>query len=148
MGMAAAKRWSTFAYKLNGIEGTFYLRDSLGKYLRGAAIGIGRVKGASQTGQDLVTDGWFANVSGLFLEGDWIQVGTRLHTVLTDSDSNASGEATLSLWPRVRVAPADNLELPYGADAKGLFRMSQFPDFGWDASRLMTGFTFQAREVI
>jgi len=148
MAMSDAKQWSTFGLELNGSEGTFYLRDSLGKYAQGAVTGIGYVKGASQTGQDLITDGWAANVSGLFKKGDWIQVGTRLHTVLVDADSNASGEATLSLWPKIRTAPADNLELPYGENAKGLFRLTSFPEFGWDVSRLMVGFTFQAKEVI
>lgn len=148
MGMIAAKPWFAFGMKLNGLEGTFWLRCSLTKAMAGAAQGIGLVNGGSQTGQDLVTDGWLANISGLFKEGDWIQVGNRLHNIIADVDSNASGQATLSLWPKIRTAPADNLELPYGPDAKGLFELTEFPSCEWGVDRLLSGFTFQATEVI
>lgn len=148
MSIDNAKEWSTFGYRLNGIEGTFYLRDSVGKYLRGAAVGTGLVRGASQTGQDLITDGWVPNTSLLFRQGDWVQIGTRLYTILADVDSDASGIATLNLWPKIRTAPADNSEAVYGPDAKGLFRLTGFPDYMFDVTRLMTGFTFQAKEII
>lgn len=148
MELANAKAWSTFGYRLNGTEGTFYLRDSVGKGTRGRAVGTGLVRGAGQTGQDLITDGWIPNVSGLLLQGDWVQIGTRLYTVLDDVDSDASGIATLSLWPKIRVAPADNLEIPYGPNARGLFRLTKFPDYEFDVTRLMVGFSFQAKEVV
>ena len=143
-----AKEWSTFPYQLNGIEGTFYLRDEIGKYLRGFASGVGRVKGANQTGIDLITDGWLPFTLDLFKRGDWIQVGSRLHTVLKDVDSSSTGEATLTLWPRIRTAPADNLVIPYGEDAIGIFRLVSFPEYGWDVDLLMNGFAFQAKEAI
>lgn len=148
MTVDRAKAWQAWAMKLNGVEGTFYLRDSVGAALRGKATGAGLVKGAGQLGATLNTDSWANSVVGLFLAGDWIQLGTRLYTVLEDVNSDSGGNASLTLWPKVRTSPADNYAIPYGATAKGVFRLTDFPDFGWEVSRLMEGFEFTAKEVI
>lgn len=96
---------------LNGREGTFLFGDSANKAPRGTATGTPVVNGAGQTGEDISTRGWSASVTGILKAGDWIQLGTgataRLHKVLADANSNGSGVATLTLWPRVRTAWAD-----------------------------------------
>jgi len=97
---------------LNGREGTFLFGDSANKTPRGLATGTPLVNGASQTGEDLATDGWTASLAGILKAGDWIGIGSgstsRLYKVLVDATSNASGAATLTLWPRVKTAWADN----------------------------------------
>ena len=114
---------------LNGREGTFLFGDSANKTPRGTATGTPLVNGASQTGEDLVTDGWTADVTGILKAGDWIQVGTgstsRLHKVLTDANSNGSGQATLTLWPRISpvATPADNSAI-VTSFPKGVFRLT------------------------
>lgn len=148
MTVAQAKTWQAWALKLNGVEGTFYLRDSTGASLRGAASGTGLVKGANQLGATLNTDGWVAGVIGLFLPGDWIQIGNRLYTVLDQANSDGGGNASLTLWPKIRTSPADNYTIPYGAAAKGVFRLTEFPEFAWEVSRLMEGFEFTAKEEV
>jgi len=96
---------------LNGREGTFLFGDSANKAPRGTATGTPVVNGGSQTGEDISTRGWTASVTGILKAGDWVQFGTgstaRLHKVLADTNSNGSGVATLTLWPRVRTAWAD-----------------------------------------
>jgi hypothetical protein len=100
---------------LNGREGTFLMGDPSSTTPKGIATGTPLVKGASQTGYDLVTDGWTINKTGIMKAGDWIQLGTastaRLYKVMVDANSNASGEATLTLWPKLRSSPADNAAL-------------------------------------
>src|SRR5688572_4132803 len=49
---------------LNGRDGTF-LFGPPGTTKRGAATGTPLVKGASQTGEDLITDGWTINITGI-----------------------------------------------------------------------------------
>ena len=96
-----------FLSSLNGREGTFTydLPDTLA--INGSAGTSGLVAGASQTGNSLNTDGWVPNTLNLFLPGDKIEVDGHLHTVTTAVHSDASGDATLAIWPNIREA-SDN----------------------------------------
>lgn len=104
------------------------------------------VNGASQTGRSLITDGWKAS-STVLLAGDYIQVGTQLFMVTTDATSDASGNATLDIWPAIRSSPADNttvtVEYPVG-----IFRLAdQTPQ--WSANETsLYGISFQATEAV
>jgi hypothetical protein len=145
-----AKLWTTFAMKLNGKEGTFFLQDSLFKSPRGVVAdqyALGKVNGASQAGSSLITDGWAVSQTDLFKEGDWISVEDRLYSILEDVDSDGSGNATLTLWPDV-ISPADDASILVGSDARGIFRLEDWPENGWDEGRLCSGFTFTAKEDI
>ncbi len=119
-----ATLWQAFFLSLNGAEGTFLLGDPARQTPRGSALGSPAVNGASQTGQELVTDGWDANETGLLLPGDYIQLtGNRLHMILTQVDSDGSGNATLDIWPALRTSPADDDTLILN-NCRGLFRMA------------------------
>lgn len=112
---------------LNGREGSFLFGDSASKTARGIATGTPLVKGASQTGEDLITDGWTAGQTGILKAGDWLQLGTgstsRLYKNLTDVNSDGSGNATLTLWPRIFTAWADNAPITVSFP-KGVFRLT------------------------
>lgn len=129
MQRATAEALVAALASLNGREGTFLFGDSANKVPRGAATGTPLVKGGSQTGEDLLTDGWTAGVTGILKAGDWIQLGTgstaRLHKVLADANSDGSGNATLTLWPRISpvAVPADNSAI-VTSYPKGIFRLS------------------------
>jgi len=58
MKRADAEYWITFLMKLNGAYGTFLLGDPSANTARGVATGSPLVNGASQTGYELITDGW------------------------------------------------------------------------------------------
>lgn len=146
MARAAAEEWISFMAKLNGLEGTFTIGDPDGASPRGTGGGTPLVNGASQTGQDLITDGW--NLSEAVLKaGDYIQIGTNLYKCLTDVTSDGSGNATLTLFPKVRTAHADDAAITV-TNTTGLFRLSS-PQTGWSADSLgHYSITFSAREVI
>lgn len=125
-----AERWISFFMKLNGSYGTFLMGDPNASTPRGSASsapGTPVVNGASQTGTDLDIDGLPASATGYLKAGDYIQIGTgadaNLYKVLDDVDSNASGEATVTLWPDLRSSPADNAAITVSG-AKGLFRLT------------------------
>lgn len=124
---------------LNGREGTFLFGDSANKTPRGAATGTPLVKGGSQSGEDLLTDGWTSGVTGILKAGDWIQLGSgstsRLHKVLSDVTSDGSGNATLTLWPRISLVatPADNSAI-VTSFPKGVFKLNTNGQ-DWDIGR-------------
>lgn len=78
---------------------------------RGALGGTPRVKGASQTGTTLVTDGW-SNSTLVLKAGDLISYnnGTynELKMVTSDGTSDGSGNLTVAIAPEIHTSPADN----------------------------------------
>lgn len=151
MKRADAEYWISFLLKLNGSYGTFLLGDPNGATARGVATGTPLVKGANQTGADLITDGWTPNTTGILKAGDYIQLGTGstslLHKVLDDVNSDGSGNATLTLWPDLRTAPSDNAAIVVSSP-KGVFRLTANQQ-AWDINEAtFYGITFGAREAI
>jgi len=122
-----AEQVATFLLKLNGMYGTFLMGDPINKTPRGVGTGTPLVKGAGQVGNELVTDGWTINTPNILKAGDWIQLGSgatsRLHKVLDNVNSDATGTATLTLFPSLRSSPADNAAI-VTTDTVGVWRLS------------------------
>jgi len=134
MPRAAAEAWIAFLLQLHGRLGTFLFGPAHGATARGIATGTPLVDGAAQTGYQLDTDGWTPNTAGILLAGDFIQLGSgsssRLHKVLADVASDADGDATLTLWPNLRSAPANDAAIVV-ASPKGLWRLAA-NEASWD----------------
>jgi hypothetical protein len=146
---AAAEPWAAFLTALKGPYGTFYLGNPNAATPQGVATGTPLIKGAGQSGETILTDGWTTSTTNILKAGDYIQIGSRLHKVKQNANSNGSGEATLEIWPRLRETPADNAAITLNG-AKGLFRLessSEFPDSDIDKERLYT-IAFTAVEAI
>lgn len=98
------------------------------------------VQGASQTGNDLITDGWATHSTGILKAGDWIQLGTtsssRMYMVVADANSDATGVATLTIVPELRSSPADNAAIVY-TNCMSVFRLERnaVPIFSADANK-------------
>lgn len=129
MKRAEAEVWISFFMKLYGSYGTFTMGDPNAATPRGTAsttAGTPVVNGASQTGGELDIDGLPTSETGYLLAGDYIQLGigtgAQLYKVLDDVDTNASGEATVTIWPDLRSSPADNATVVV-SNAVGLFRL-------------------------
>jgi hypothetical protein len=151
MKRADMEYWISFLLKLNGPFGTFLLGDPNGGTPRGIATGTPLVNGASQTGYELITDGWTVSQTGILKAGDYIQLGTgatsRLYKVLDDVNSDGSGNATLTLWPDLRSSPADNAAITV-SNAKTTFRLAS-AQTSWDIDEAtIYGLTFGARESL
>ncbi len=117
-----------FLLKLSTGDHNFTLKDH--SYLRrGTGAGTPLVNGANQTGNSIVTDGWTASAAGVLLEGDMIQVRNQLVMVTADVSANGSGQATISVTPAVRIAPADNSAI-VTATPTGIFKLLT-PEVDW-----------------
>ena len=151
MSLADAEVWVAFLATLRGRRGTFLMGDPLAQAPRGIATGTPLVKGASQTGGTLETDGWTASQTGILKAGDWIQLGTgvtsRLHKVLQDANSDGSTNATLELWPGPRTAPADN-EAIVISSPKSLWRLTDNARSYSAASAAIIGMGFSCIEAL
>jgi len=115
-----------FLAQLQGTANNFYLTDH--SYTRRAdGSGTPRVNGASQTGNQLVTDGWTSGTYA-FLRGDLFTVNGELKMAVADATISA-GAATVDFVPELREAPADNATLTISAPT-GIFRLIN-PVSGW-----------------
>lgn len=147
-----ADAWIAWLLALNGRAGTFLMGDSSRASPRGSALGSPVVDGAGQSGSVLLTRGWTALQAGVLRAGDYLQLGTgsntRLHAVLATADADASGEAALDIWPRLRTSPGDG-EAIVVTHARGRWRLSS-NEAGWqhDPGRITRGITIAATEAL
>lgn len=75
---------------------------------QGAFGGTPLVAGASQTGNTLTIDGCSLTVTDWMKEGDVFSFNGEMKIATADADSDGSGNATLTFWPRIRTSPPDN----------------------------------------
>jgi len=94
-----------FMHKLNGMQHRFTMQD-FGHVQRGSLGGSPLVNGGSQTGKTLNIDNCPNNITDWAKAGDRIGLGNKMYSVDSDVDTNGSGQAVLSLSPRIYVAPA------------------------------------------
>ncbi|TXH19016.1 MAG: hypothetical protein E6R03_01215 [Hyphomicrobiaceae bacterium] len=154
MSRAEAEVWSSFLLKLGGRYGTFLMGDPNAEIPRGAAAmspGTPLVRGTGQTGQEIIFDGAPTSVTGYFLAGDYLQIGsgssTRLHKVLEDCDSDADGIVSATIWPALRASPADNAAIIVSA-AKGIWRLNDNTIAWEERPGDRYGLSFSASEAI
>jgi hypothetical protein len=97
--MAQRGQYETFSLVLPGMGSS-----------RGVATGTPLVKGASQTGRSVLTDGWTATQTNIVRAGDFIKFAghNKVYMITADTNSNGSGEATITIEPALVVSPADN----------------------------------------
>ena len=124
MRRADADEWLGFFLALNGRYGTFSMGDPTGRTPRGIATGTPVVKGAGQSGQSLLTDGWTISQTGILKRGDYIQIANGLYRLMHDTNSDVDGNATLDIYPRLRATPADNATI-ITSNTVGLWRLSR-----------------------
>mgnify|MGYP000456998689 CR=1 FL=1 len=148
-----AEQWNAWLLSLRGQFGTFLMGDPVRALARGSARGTDTVtvNGAGQTGENLnITSDQLSELEYL-KAGDYIQLGsgisTTLHKLLVDVDTDASGNATLTLWPHVRTAPSNGATVVV-ENAKGRWRLSS-NESEWSVNEAsIYGISFSAMEAI
>lgn len=154
MNRASAEEWVSFLISLRGQFGTFLLGDPAGATPRGLAAtlaGTPTVDGADQTGGTLGITGASRNKTNWLRAGDYIQIGTgtgaRLYKVLTDTNTNSSGDCTVDIWPHIRTAHPTGTSI-VTSNAKGAFRLAS-NETSWSVNEAsIYGITFGAMEAL
>jgi hypothetical protein len=142
--------WAAFLMQARGMSNAFLLGDPVGRTPKGSNLTTGAnplVNGANQVGYSLNTKGWQASKTGVLKRGDYIQLIYRLHKVLDDVDSDASGNATLSIYPPIRETPADG-QVILTDNTQGLFRLASNTNKYSIGEAEIYGFQFSVREAI
>jgi hypothetical protein len=142
--------WVGFLRALRGPVNVFLFGDPAAATPKGNPEGAPVVNGAGQTGYVLATRGWTPSAFGLLMYGDYISVttgtATRLYQVTDNVNSDASGNATLNIWPTLRDLPTDGTGI-VTSNCRGMFRLkTNVKDsinpgvYGLDAFQIMEAF--------
>jgi hypothetical protein len=137
-----------FLVKLRGRENRFTMHNH-GAQLQGTGAGTPLVNGASQTGTQLVTDGW-GTTQTVLKAGDFFGVNGELKQCTADVTSDGSGNATINFEPALRASPANDAAIDVSSPTATF--MLETDDVGWSntsgsASRIFSGFTIDCIEV-
>lgn len=97
----------------------------------GTGNGTPIIKGASQTGNSITSDGW-ANSEIVMLQGDEFSIGGELKMCTSDVTTDGSGNATINFVPEIHTAPADNSAIDI-TNPTGIFMLVQTEN-GWSNS--------------
>jgi hypothetical protein len=144
-----ADDWVSMLLEMRGMANAVQLGDPMHTTPRGATQGSVPLVDGSVTvaagGQVLYTKGWTPSRARLLVTGDQLQVGFRLHKVLSSISSDASGKAAIAIWPSLREVPTDGESVVLN-NPRGLFRLATNKrDWSVDYTRL-TKLSFPVQE--
>lgn len=146
----ALAAWLT---SLRVAPGTFLLGDPAATAPLGEAAdtpGTPVVAGAGQTGPELAISGAPPGTSGWLLAGDYCQTGAdadaRLHMLLEDVDTDTAGNATLTLFPGIRTAPANGSPLVVSSPQGVFVTRSNTSEWSVRAATIYDGIALDVEE--
>ncbi len=149
-----AEQWIAFLISLKGQLGTFYLGDPRACTPLGSARDTDTIliNGAPSIGSNTISiDSAPASQTGYLKAGDYLQVNQgedrQLFKVLTDTDTNGSGEATVDVWPDVRKTILNNAAVTV-QNTKGIFRLVTNEQAFSINEASIYGITFGAMEAL
>jgi hypothetical protein len=146
-----AAAWRAFFGALNGRQGTFLMGHPVETAPLGTWAGAPKVLGAHTAGvMTVAMDGFTpgATVKG----GDQFQTGSggasHLHEVALDAVADGAGLLTLEVWPRTRVALADNDVLTI-SNPKGQWRLAENEtEWSYTIGKIYRGMRFSCMEAL
>ena len=150
-----AEEWVAFLLSLKGRRGTFYLGDPNMATPRGTVLAATSVTLGSATavGDDTVdlTKGTGPAKTNFLRAGDYIQIGTgsdrTLHKVLTDTNLDSNGDATVDIWPHMRSVVSSGTSVVHQSPT-GVFRLASNVS-SWSINNASAyGISFDAVEVV
>ena len=153
MKRSDAEQWVAWLVSLKGQLGTFYLGDPLALIPMGSARNADtiQVNGEATSGNTINIDSAPINRTDYLKAGDFMQIGSgtsrQLFKVLTNTDTDGTGSATVDVWPNVRVSIANNAPVTVEA-AQGVFRLST-NEQSWSVNNAaIYGISFSAMEAL
>jgi hypothetical protein len=120
-----AAEWEGFLASLRGMLNVFQIGDPRRQMPRGNAQGSAPVLAGTNNAMatTITTGGWKLNTFRVLLRGDLFQIGYHLYRVCEQVDADASGNATILIWPSLRESPAAGSPLII-SNPLGLWRLA------------------------
>lgn len=152
MAVALAQPWIGALGALKGQYGTCLFYDHSYQGALGVATGTPLVSGTNNARAEFLnTKGWTHGVTGILKAGDRISIGsgvtTRMYIVLTDANSDGSGNATLDIFPNLRETLSDGAAIDL-TNPQGTFRLLSNTT-SWSVDQAKTyGISFSLVEAI
>ena len=84
----------------------------------------------------LETDGWTVSIDGILEEGDYFSIDSNLYVCTERVYSDASGNASILMWPNLRKVPADNATITI-TNPMGVFRIINAQDVGFTSDAIV-----------
>jgi len=147
MARANWSAWQAFFNELQGRRNTFngFCPDS--KVTQGTSTGTPLIKGASQTGNSVTTDGWSLSTA-ILKAGDFISFGGELKQVSADVSSDGAGDATITFQPSIRTSPSDDATITINNTTCEMILLGNDINFATTINGVSQPLTFAALEVI
>lgn len=138
--------WKGWLAVLEGRGRRFYMKPPY-QSPRGTVSQNGTV-GSITRPREITINGLTANETGIFKEGDYIQLKDtdQLLMVLKDADSDGSGTVTVTVGPKIRKAPSNGTTVET-QDPQGLFQLDT-NEPGWQEQGYWTDISFPFVEVV
>jgi len=155
MTEADGRAFTAWLTSLQGTRGTFLLGDPAAPEPLGSAAdapGTPVVDGGSQTGVSLNIRGLPHSIDGWLKAGDYFSLGAglnaRLYMALEDVNSDNTGAASISCWPKLRGSPNDGAAVTVSSP-QGLFALTQnFNSWNVSAPIIYDGISLSVAEVV
>ncbi len=123
MSAVSAAYWQAWLLEARAGLNVFQLGNPQFASPAGTGLGQPVVNGNFQAGFSVATRGWLPSMFGLLLPGDRIQIGYYLYRICSPVNSDANGDAVLSIWPNLRAQPGDSTPIQL-ANPMGLWRLA------------------------
>jgi hypothetical protein len=104
------KPWRAYIAQARGVVNDF--RIPVHPTAQSALPNTVLVRGGSQTGRSIISDGW-PNSTTVLSAGDYVTIEDQLVQLTANVTSDGSGIATLTFEPPIRRAPTDNAPVEY-----------------------------------
>lgn len=143
VGESRVNAWRAFFGLAQGAANNF--RVPVSPTAQSSASSTPRINGAAQTGRSLITDGWPVSTTVL-AAGQYLTINDQLLQLTAAVTANASGQATISIAPAIRVSPADNALIEF-KNPYALMFFTEDPGYSVEAGAVYS-LSFNLRESI
>jgi hypothetical protein len=130
-----------FIVKQRGRYESFTIVPAVISTGQGSPAGTPLMRGASQTGRTLATDGWTGGVA-IFKAGDFLKIAgnDKVYMVTADVTSNASSSADtpITIEPALVESPADNAAITHSSVSFTVALTSGIQEFSTGTSGLFS----------